>query len=353
MKQLLLILAGVCTITACSHKDGKQVNVQTVNVDTVKVAGEQTKLQYPGKVKASEDISLAFKVSGTVEKLFVKEGTTVRKGQLLARLDQTDYRVQLNATEAEYKQVKAEVERVIALYKENGTTPNSYDKAVYGLQQITAKYEHHKDELEYTCLFAPFDGVVQKCLFKEHETIGAGMPVISFVSTKAPEVEINLPATEAVRRGLFQSYECTFDVFPGEVYPLRFLSITPKANANQLYQVRLLIEAGERKLPSPGMNTMVTVYCNAGDATLMSIPNGSLLQEDGKVYVYIYRQETKTVKKTEIKLHQLLSDGRCLVSSGQLRDGDLIVASGVHFIKDGERVETLPAVTSSNVGGLL
>ncbi len=353
MKQLLLIVASICMLSACSSKSDKQASVQTVNVDTVRMAGEQTKLQYPGKVKASEDISLSFKVSGTIEKLLVKEGSTVRKGQLLVRLDQTDYRIQLDATEAEYKQVKAEAERVIALYKENGTTPNTYDKAVYGLQQITAKYQHHKDQLEYTCLYAPFDGVVQKCLFKEHETIGAGMPVISFVSTKAPEVEINLPAAEAVRKDRFQSYECTFDVFPGEVYPLHFLSITPKANANQLYQVRLLLDVNGRKLPSPGMNTMVTVSCNAGDVDLLSVPNGALLQEDGKVYVYIYQTESKSVKKTQVNLHQLLSNGRCLVSAEGLKDGDLVVASGVHFVKDGEKVETLPAVTASNVGGLL
>ena len=82
----------------------------------------------------------------------------------------------------------------MALYKENGTTPNANDKAVYGLKQITAKYQHHKDQLEYTRLYAPFSGFIQKKLFDAHETIGAGMPVISMVSAGIPEVEINLPA---------------------------------------------------------------------------------------------------------------------------------------------------------------
>lgn len=75
-------------------------------------------------------------------------------GQLLAELDPTDYQVQLDATEAEYKQIKAEAERVMALYKENGLLPAN-DKAVYGLKQITAKYQHHKDQLGYTRLYAP------------------------------------------------------------------------------------------------------------------------------------------------------------------------------------------------------
>ena len=121
---------------------------------------------FPGKVKAAQDISLAFRVSGTISKIHVKDGARVQEGQLLAELDPTDYQVQLDATEAEYQQIKAEAERVMALYKDNGTTPNANDKAVYGLKQITAKYKHHKDQLAYTRLYAPFNGYVQKRLFE-------------------------------------------------------------------------------------------------------------------------------------------------------------------------------------------
>ena len=149
-------------------------------------------------MKAAQDISTAFRVSGTIQKIHVEDGACVRTGQLLAELDPADYQVQLDATAAEYEQIKAEAERVMALYKENGTTPNANDKAVYGLKQITAKYQHHKDQLAYTRLYAPFDGFVQKHLFETHETVGAGMPVISMISAGIPEVEINLPAAEYI-----------------------------------------------------------------------------------------------------------------------------------------------------------
>ena len=96
--------------------------------------------------------------------MYVNDGTYVRKGQLLAELDPADYQIQLDAAEAEYQSVKAEAERVMALYKENVTTPDANDKAMYGLKQITAKYNHAKDQLEYTRLYAPFSGYVQKRL---------------------------------------------------------------------------------------------------------------------------------------------------------------------------------------------
>ena len=158
MKQIYLILTGIFIMLfiSCARHTKENKDCQTVKIDTVIAADKQKFLQFPGRVKAAQDISLSFRVSGTINKIYVKDGAQVREGQILAELDPTDYQVQLDATEAEYRQVKAEAERVMALYKENGTTPNANDKAVYGLKQITAKYKHHQDQLAYTLLYAPF-----------------------------------------------------------------------------------------------------------------------------------------------------------------------------------------------------
>ena len=110
-------------LASCSQRTQITDSKPTVKIDTVLSAGGQTALQFPGRVKAAQDISLSFRVSGTILRMYVNDGTYVRKGQLLAELDPTDYQVQLDATEAEYKQIKAEAERVMALYKDNGTTP--------------------------------------------------------------------------------------------------------------------------------------------------------------------------------------------------------------------------------------
>ncbi len=349
------MLAGISLLlfTSCARPEKGTRESRTVKVDTVVSAGSRTALRFPGKVKASQDINLSFRVSGTILKIYVEEGSRVRKGQLLAELDPADYQVQLDATEAEYKQIKAEAERVMALYRENGTTPNANDKAVYGLRQITAKYQHHKDQLEYTRLYAPFSGSVQKMLFDAHETIGAGMPVISMVSSGIPEVEINLPAADYIRRERFEGFHCTFDLYPGETYPLKLIGITPKANANQLYTMRLQMVPGKLPLPSPGMNTMVTVDCNEGDSQPLSVPGGALLQKDGKTYVFVYDPSAGKVGSREVTVRHLLADGRAVVLSDTLQAGEIVVASGVHHIEDGEEVRPLTTGSKTNVGGLL
>lgn len=355
MKQIHLILTGISLIllSSCTQRAREAKDYQTVKIDTVISADEQTFLQFPGKVKAAQDISLAFRVSGTISKIHVKDGTRVHEGQLLAELDPTDYQVQLDATEAEYQQIKAEAERVIALYKDNGTTPNANDKAVYGLKQITAKYKHHKDQLAYTRLYAPFNGYVQKRLFEAHETIGAGMPVLSMISGGTPEVEINLPAAEYIRREQFDNYHCTFDIYPGETYALKPISVTPKANANQLYTMRLQIVPDDKAVPSPGMNTMVTIFCRSGQANTLSVPTGAILQKEDKAHVFVFSPADNTVHSREVTLIRLLNNGQSLITSHQLQPGELIVSSGVHFIEDGETVKPLPVVTKTNIGGLL
>ncbi len=349
-KQFFLFsLVALFSFVGCKQEKKATNMVQFVKTDVVLDYGSEGGILVPGKVEAAEDANIAFRVPGTILRFYANQGSYVRKGQLLAELDSRDYRTQLKATEAEYKQVKAEAERIIALYKDNSTTENNYDKAQYGLQQITAKYENHKNQLADTKIYAPFSGYVEKRLFEEHETVGAGMPVISIINKDAPEVEINVPASTYMLRDKMQSFSCTFDVFPGEVFPLTLISVNQKANANQLYTMRFKLADLEGKKPVAGMSTMVSIRTHE-DSHNVTVKNTAVFTENGKCFVYVLNKDV--LKKTEVTVGLLLSNGRFTITSG-LKAGDVVVATGVHHVKDGQQVKPLPATTSSNVGGLL
>lgn len=353
LNPFISICIGLCLLVSCSNKPTESIRIQTVKLDTIKAASEQTALQFPGKVKAAKDVNLSFRVSGTINRILVDEGASVREGQLLAELDATDYQMQLDATEAEYMQIKAEAERVMTLYKEEVTSQSDNDKARYGLKQITAKYKHHQDEVAYTKLYAPFSGYIQKRLFEVHETVGAGMPVVSMIGGGMPEVEISLPAAEYIRLKEFSSYQCTFDVYPGKTYPLKFISVSPKANANQLYTMRLQLTSGNEPVPSPGMNTMVTIFSSSDKEGILTVPASALLHKNEKSYVFVFDTRKGVVKQTEVIIKHLFNDGSCTICSETLQPGLPIVASGVHHIEDGEKVEPLPTPCKTNIGGLL
>ena len=229
---MVCLLACCC---GCSGRPEGAVRLPIVRIDTVGVYGTPRTVQFPGCVRAAQEVNAAFKVGGTLRTIFAEEGEFVRRGAPLAALDARDYRLQAEAAEAEYKRVKAEAERVMALYADGAATPDAYDKARYGLQQITAKYENSRNQLADTEIRMPFDGYVQKRLFDPSTVVGAGMPVLTVVSAEAPEIEINIPGSEYVRRSEFDGFEAAFDFWPGKRIPLRLRSISPKANANQLY----------------------------------------------------------------------------------------------------------------------
>ena len=132
---------------------------------------------------------MAFKVSGLLQQVFVEEGQRLKKGDLLAQIDSRDYELLFQAVESEYLGIKSEAERVIDLYADSVATTSEYDKARYGLNQIKAKYENAKNQLADTKIYAPFDGVVKTTFFNSPTVVGAGMPILSLLSSEMPEAE--------------------------------------------------------------------------------------------------------------------------------------------------------------------
>ena len=353
MERIVTLLAGLILIlSACSHKTAYEKPAQTVKVDTVRVYGGKSVSTFPGKVKAASDVNLAFRISGPVAKIYVDAGSFVKKGQLLVEMDSRDYVIQLTATEAEYNRIKAEADRVIALFEKGSVTPNDYDKAVYGLQQITAKYEAHKNALSDTKLIAPFDGYIQKRLFEAGETIGAGMPVIAMISAGLPEVEINIPSSDFVLRDRFESFSCNVDIYPGITFPLDLIGVAQKANMNQLYTMRLKIKEQTPQTPSPGMTTMVTIQFRSEESSSVYIPLSVIFEHDGVSSVWVYNEGSQTVENRAVTLTEIRNDGKAVVSNG-LSEGEIVVTAGARTLFQGEKVKLLPAVSSTNMGGLL
>lgn len=352
MKKGTLGLCLAALLAACGRPTPPPTeSVATVRIDTARTVGGERRMQYPGRVVAGNEANLSFKVSGTLKRVYVAEGDRVKAGQLLAELDNSDYQVQLTATEAEHAQVKADAERVMALYNEGGATASNYDKARYGLQQIEAKLQNHRNQLAYTRIHAPYSGHVQSAYFATGETVGAGMPVLALLGQGAPEVEVNLPATAYARREGFTRFACTLDVLPGETLPLQLLSILPQANANQLYTMRLRLKAEQARV-APGMSVWVTVYSASQAGQQVAVPATALVEKDGKSWLYLYNKEKGTARCTEVIVESLHTDGRAIVR-GQLRGGDLVVASGAHHIQSGAKVKPLAPISTTNVGGLL
>lgn len=351
-KVIILFLCTAVLLAGCKREKSREATVKTIKTTVVNRYGNERSVSFPGKVKASSEVNLAFRISGPIAKVNASEGQLVRKGQILAEMDSRDYEIQLAATEAEYKQIKAEAERIMQLYEMKSVPENDYDKAVSGLQQITAKYNAHKNALDDTRLVAPFDGFIQKRYFDSSETIGAGTPVFSIISAGTPEVEINIPAGEFIRRDQFEAYSCYFEIYPDRIFPLELITINQKANLNQLYTVRFRLKNSKDQMPTPGMSTMVTIQFKPDTVEQVSIPTIALFEKDGESSVWIYDEQKQVVNIRKVKVSEILTDGTLVISHG-LKVGERVVTAGVHALSENEKVKLLPQTTATNVGGLL
>ena len=351
---LITIFLMAAAMMSCGHKDAPQEDAPIVDVVTVKGVGEVDATTFTGRTKSASEVNLAFRVAGQIERVLVKEGDYVQKGQVVAVMDARDYQVQVATTQAEYEQVKADAERVMALYAEGNTTASNNDKARYGLQQITQKLANHRNQLADTRLRSTISGYVQTKFHESGETVSAGMPVVSVFGSGDTEVEIKISASDFAKIDKFTGFGCRFDVTGDETFPLAIDHVSQEANTSQLYTVRLkFTSAIDHKKITPGMTTMVYAEVAGNEnPSMVWVPSSAVLNEGGKVMVYVYDAKSGVVKSRAVTVTSVQRDGTMLVESG-LKSGESIVASGVHHIKDGQKVKLLQKPSESNVGGLL
>lgn len=349
MKHILFTVAAVIfvvSLAGCGHKRVAEPAVKTVETATVASAGSSSAPVFTGKAVASGYAALSFRLSGKMDAMYVREGQKVRQGDLIAALDPTDYRTQLEATKAEYDQIKGEAERVMALYAEQAVTKSKYEKALYGLQQITAKLRSHELQLSYTKLYAPISGAIGQKIAEPGEIVAAGRPVVRMVGDGACEIEINVAAADRNRMSSALAYTATINALGERSFPMKFVSVSPSANANQLFTVRLSF-AGESGGVVPGMVATVMAEMLDSGSALMRVPNGAVLHQNDVTFVF--KCVDGKARAAVISVVRLRPNGDYIIGSDELKAGDTIISSGVHSIKEGDSIAQL----SINPGELL
>ena len=115
----VLVAALLCS---CSGRTASEPFVQSVSLTTPVALGGETTRTYSGMVKAAHEVSLGFKTAGQIARIHVSEGDYVQQGQLLAELDDADYRLAVEALQIQYDQLKDEVERMKQLFNQKSVS---------------------------------------------------------------------------------------------------------------------------------------------------------------------------------------------------------------------------------------
>lgn len=348
---LIGILSLLLFISCSKHKKSQEIP-QLVKVASVTPFNTMNKISYPGKIVSPGDLNLSFRIPGMIKKVYYSEGAFVRKGAVIAELENNDYLQEYKAVEAKYKAVKQEADRVIELYQTNSTSPNNYDQAVSGLHEAEALYQLRANQLSYTKMIAPFDCYIQHKYFKGDEVVNAGTPIVSVVNNKQLEVNIEIPSRDYIKREQFVHFTCNADVYPDVNLQLEYLDITRQANFNQLFKMRFALAAYPNLELAPGMSVSVTIEYHAKDQQYCSIPVSALFKKGNQSYVWSYNPADSVIRLVPVSIITIKNSGEAIIESS-LKNNEQVISAGVNNLKEGEKVRPLPPPPSSNVGGLL
>jgi membrane fusion protein (multidrug efflux system) len=342
MNQLTLKLGGTLVVLALvagckTSKDSVQKEPVRVEVQQVMTADSRQSLAYSGTIEESETIPLSFSSVGTVSQVFVSEGSVVKKGQLLATLDNTTYQNAYAMVHATEQQAEDAYNRLTPMHK-NGNLPEvKYVEVETGLHQAKAAAAIAKKSLDDCNLYATTDGIVGK------RYINPGMVALPNVTpitlVKISKVYARVPVSEneissiqkgdkaAVIIGALGSRE-----FYGTVEEIGVLA-DPLAHT---YKIKIGIANHDWEI-KPGMICNVTLN-KVNEIPGLFVPSRAVLvDEQGRNFVYAVDQN-KAVRKY-VTTGKLLTNGVEIVNG--LNDGEQIVVAGQQKLVGGSLIQVV------------
>jgi RND family efflux transporter MFP subunit len=265
----------------------------------------------------------------------VHMGARVSKGQLLAELDPTDYRLNLEARKAEYDLARLGAERARALYEKKLISEDQYDTAQTLLATRRAQLEQAREQLSFCRLVAPYSGNIAFTYAMPSEVVAAHEPILNLQDVSRLEIRFNLPPRyEPLLAGPDPvRFTVEFDLLPGVSLDADYkeVSLQPDPDTNS-YPVTLVVSSPANFTARPGMPATVRLHHPALLPDGWVLPPESLFERAGNSARVWRIDGDMTIHKTSVEL-----DGEGVVRRG-LSPGDRIVAAGVNRLREGQKV---------------
>jgi HlyD family secretion protein/macrolide-specific efflux system membrane fusion protein len=312
-----------------------------------------------GKVQPREKVEIKSKVAGQVERVFVDAGDKVKKGQLLLRLDPTDYHREVAKSEADVAAAKNALEFAELMLERRKKGLES--RAVAQLEVETAQSDVKakqvavqtaevalgaaSDRLRYTQIIAPMDGTVTERGIQPGEVVtpgvqatfeGKALLTVSDLSTLIVKADLNQIDVARVKMG--QKVTLTLDALPGKTYEglvtkIAPASVTPKGKDVDVFPVEATLSKSDG-LIKPGMTADMRVHIETRKE-ILSLPIESVVKDQGKQYVTRVILDAKGKQKTE----------RVEVKIGARNDREMEIVSG---LSEGTKVLIKPESSADN-----
>lgn len=360
----LAAMVGLAVLTSCGSKQQRQA--PSAVYKTMKVAAKTVQLdtKYSATIRGRQDIDVFPQVGGTLQKLCVTEGQTVKKGQTLFIIDQVPYQAALNTAEAALKAAEAQLataelnynsrkqlfeERVVSEF-DMQTAQNSMLSAKAAVAQAKAQVVNARNSLSYTVVKSPSDGVVGTLPYRQGALVGASMPQPLTTVSDNSQIYVYFSLNESELLKLARQYG-SIDSAVVNMPPVRLL-LVDGSEYEELGKVESVSGVVDRQTGSVQLRAVFNnpgkllhsgstgnVIIPATYENAFVVPAAATVQTQDKFKVYIV--DEKGIAHSQL-ITILEKDGgdEFIVTSG-LSGGEEIVAEGAGMVKEGQDVKKL------------
>jgi RND family efflux transporter MFP subunit len=332
----VLLLAGI----NCRKKEEQPQRTEVIYVRTSPVEQKEMSqnVRTHGRISSKEEIKLSFKINGIIRNIYVDEGESVKKGQLLAQLDLSEIESQVEQARSSLEKLQRDLKRAEDLHKDKAVTLEQLQNIQTAHQLAQSQLEVAEFNLRYAKIHAPSRGRILRRLMEENEMVSAGMPIFFFASTERDWiVRGGVSDRDLVRLRLNDPAVLEFDAYPGETFEAYVSEVAELSDPmTGTYEVELKVNARDKKLVS---GFVAKVDISPSQKEMYSIiPIEALVEADGRQgFVFTVDESTNQAKKIPMTIGFLFDD-KVAVSSG-LADIPFVVTEGAPYLIEGTRVE--------------
>lgn len=342
MKKLLLLFCITLMLAGCGEEAAKEPPPPLVKTLVIGKENTSNAFVYTGKVVSRYETPLSFQVAGEINGRFVDPGSVVKAGDTLMTINTRDTSASVNAAASDVAAKRAEAElaavnlkRYKELYAANAVPKSALDEmqtkaeaTKAALNAAEANLAKARNSNSYTNLVAPMDGVVTSVSAETGQIAAAGSPVATIADPNALEVEMDLPEVQFpyVSEGMQAIAE--FYGIKGE-FPTVVREISPMANAaSRTYRIRLSLF----EIPQ-GLALGRSAKIQYDFQRIKSqIPLSAIDGEGNNTFCWVV--EDNKVRKMPVKVEI----GENNTANAELPEGTVLVAAGIHLLKDNMEV---------------
>ena len=367
---LYLLLPALLIIASCGNGDQKKAGPPVPQVQSypvVALTAQSTSLEtdYPATLEGIQNVDIRPKVDGFIERIYVDEGATVKKGQLLFSINAPQYEqlvrtasAAISSAQADVNAAQLQVNKTKPLVEKDIISKYDLDAALLTLQsrraalaQARAEQVNAKVNLGYTRITSPVNGVIGSIPFKTGSLVSSSsaspLTTVSNISKIYAYFSLNeKQLLEFSRQYKGNTLEAKLKNIPA--VSLVLADGTPYPEKGKIESINGLINTGtgsatlRATFPNPlnllrsGASASIRIPQHLKDAIL--IPQKSTVDLQGKKFVYVLG-EKGIVKNTEIEVMELTKGNFYVVTKG-LKAGDKIVLEGFQSLKDGAEIKS-------------